>query len=77
VLEVGADNGLSFANYSPVLTDVHAVAPEPYLHALARVAAQARDCMGQPLISAALALGTDRLPGGLRHPVAWSIMPPN
>ena len=77
MLQVGADNGLSFANYSPALIDVLAVAPEPYLHALARVAAQARDCMGQPLISAALALGIDRLPGGLRHPVAWSIMPPN
>jgi hypothetical protein len=39
VLEVGADNGLTFANYSPALTDVLAVAPEPYLHA------QARGCM--------------------------------
>jgi hypothetical protein len=45
VLEVGADNGLTFANYSPALTDVLAVAPEPYLHALSRVAAQARGCM--------------------------------
>ena len=57
MLEVGAGNGLTFANYSPVVTDALAVAPEPYPRALARAAAaQARGCMRQPLISAALAL---------------------
>jgi hypothetical protein len=46
MLEVGAGNGLTFANYSPVVTDALAVAPEPYPRALARTAAaQARGCM--------------------------------
>lgn len=57
MLEVGADNGLTFANYSPAVTDVLPVEPEPYLYVLARVAAvRALGCMGQPLISAAPAL---------------------
>jgi hypothetical protein len=39
MLEVGAGNGFTFANYSPVVTDTLAVAPEPYPRALARAAA--------------------------------------
>lgn len=40
VVEVGAGNGLNFAHYSPQVSRVVAVEPEPYLRAEARAAAE-------------------------------------
>jgi ubiquinone/menaquinone biosynthesis C-methylase UbiE len=40
VLEVGAGNGLNFGHYPATVTSVLAVEPEPYLRALAEVAAR-------------------------------------
>jgi len=40
VIEVGAGTGLNFAHYPPMVTEVLAVEPEPYLRAAAEEAAQ-------------------------------------
>lgn len=39
VVEVGAGNGLNFSHYSPTVTEVVAVEPEPHLRKLAKSAA--------------------------------------
>jgi SAM-dependent methyltransferase len=41
VIEVGAGNGLNFAQYPPEVSEVLAVEPEPYLRQAARRSAQA------------------------------------